>query len=105
MGPMTGRAAGYCAGYDAPGYANPFPGRGMAWGHGRVGGWGRGRRWRHWYYATGLPGWARFGHAPAYGPYAPPPTREQETEMLKEQAEWLKEQLDAISQRIAEFEQ
>jgi len=25
MGPMTGRAAGYCAGYEDPGYANPVP--------------------------------------------------------------------------------
>ena len=23
MGPMTGRAAGYCAGYPVPGYMNP----------------------------------------------------------------------------------
>ena len=30
MGPMTGRAAGYCAGYSVPGYMNPVPGRG-AW--------------------------------------------------------------------------
>ena len=29
MGPMTGRAAGYCAGYPVPGYANPIPGRGF----------------------------------------------------------------------------
>lgn len=103
MGPMTGRAAGYCAGYNVPGYANPIPGRGygMGWG----GGWGRGWRWRNWYYATGLPGWARFGYAPTYGPYAPQPTKEQEAEMLKEQAEWLRGQLDAISQRIAELEQ
>jgi len=31
MGPMTGRAAGYCAGYNVPGYMNPagrFAGRG-----------------------------------------------------------------------------
>jgi len=28
MGPMTGRAAGYCAGYTAPGFANPFWGGG-----------------------------------------------------------------------------
>jgi len=27
MGPMTGRAAGYCAGYGMPGYMNPIPGR------------------------------------------------------------------------------
>jgi len=27
MGPMTGRAAGYCAGYPVPGYMNPAAGR------------------------------------------------------------------------------
>ena len=27
MGPMTGRAAGYCAGYPMPGYVNPYGGR------------------------------------------------------------------------------
>lgn len=27
QGPMTGRAAGYCAGSDVPGYANPIPRR------------------------------------------------------------------------------
>ena len=82
-------------------------GRGRAWG----GGWGRG--WRNPHYATGLSGRPRFGYAPAwgpppaaaYGPYAAPPPPEQETEFLKTQAEWLKEQLDAISQRIAKLEQ
>ena len=114
---MTGRGAGYCTGYDAPGYVSPMPGRGFGMGRGRGGawggGWGRGRGWRHQYYATGMPGWARYGYAPtwdappaaAYGPYAAPPTPEQETEFLKTQAEWLKEQLDAISQRIAALEQ
>ncbi len=29
MGPMTGRAAGYCAGYVVPGYMNPRVGRGF----------------------------------------------------------------------------
>ena len=108
---MTGRGAGYCAGYGAPGYASPMPGRGF--GRGRGGGWGGGGRgWRNQYYATGVPGWARYGYAPAwdaspasaYGPYAAQPTPAQETEFLKTQAEWLKEQLDAISQRIAELE-
>jgi hypothetical protein len=117
MGPMTGRGAGYCAGYDMPGYANPMPGRGfgMGWGRDRAWGgvWGRGRGWRHQYYATGVPGWARFGYVPAwgappaavYGPYGAPPTPEQEAEFLRTQAEWLKGQLDAISQRITELEQ
>lgn len=27
LGPMTGRAAGYCVGYPAPGYMNPAAGR------------------------------------------------------------------------------
>ena len=87
MGPMTGRAAGYCAGYSVPGYMNPIPGRGF-WGRGRGFGWfgrgrGGGRGWRNWYYATGLPGWQRAGmglpawggrvstpYTGAYGPYA-----------------------------------
>jgi hypothetical protein len=101
FGPMTGRRAGYCAGYDVPGYENPMPGRGFGLGRGR----GRGRGWRHWYYATGLPGWARFGYAPTWGaPPAQPLTREQETEFLKSQAGGLQQELDAISQRIAELE-
>ena len=27
LGPMTGRAAGFCAGYPVPGYMNPIAGR------------------------------------------------------------------------------
>jgi hypothetical protein len=108
MGPMTGRAAGYCAGYDLPGYAHPFPrrGLGLGWWGGRRG-WGRG--WRYGYYATGLPGWAR-GYAPTwevgpmYGPPAPP-SREEQTRALKAQAEWLKDEMDAIHQRLSELEQ
>jgi hypothetical protein len=76
------------------------------------GGWGRGRGWRHGYYITGVPGWARFGHAPAwggpppaYGPYPAPPSREQEVDALRAQAEWLKQELEAVSQRLAELEQ
>jgi len=43
-GPMTGRGAGYCAGYSVPGYANPVSGYGRGWGRGRGRGFGRG--WR-----------------------------------------------------------
>jgi hypothetical protein len=110
QGPMTGRGAGYCAGFDAPGYTNPMPGRGfgMGWGRGygrwggRGRGFGRGGR-RNWGYgpAWGPPApWAY-----DYGPYAAPPTPAQETEALRAQAEWLKEQLDAITTRIEELEQ
>ncbi len=32
LGPMTGRAAGYCAGYPVPGFMNPYGGRlGLGW--------------------------------------------------------------------------
>jgi hypothetical protein len=120
MGPRTGRGAGYCAGYSAPGYANAVPGRGygMGWGRGMAwGGWGpgRGRGWRHRYYAPGLPGWARFGCAPGwgdpppgpYGPYggAAGPSPEQEGDFLRAQAQWLQEQLEAITGRLDELEQ
>ena len=40
-GPMTGRAAGYCAGYPVPGFMNPAPRYGRGIGFRR--GWGRGR--------------------------------------------------------------
>lgn len=116
-GPMTGRGAGYCGGYAAPGWANPVAGRGLGLGWGRGGarggrgGGGGGWRHRNWYYATGVPGWARFGDAPAWGappvggyaPFAAAPSREEETQVLRQQAEWLKQQLDAIGQRIEEL--
>ena len=104
MGPMTGRAAGYCAGYPVPGFMNPIP-RGGYGGWGGYGTWGaglwggRGRRggWRNWYRATGLPGWG------AYGYPAPPPVA-QELEMLRDQAEYLEDALKEIRQRIEELE-
>jgi hypothetical protein len=34
LGPMTGRAAGFCAGYSVPGYINPFMGRTGYYGFG-----------------------------------------------------------------------
>ena len=117
QGPMTGRAAGYCAGYGMPGYANPIPGRGF-WGRGGRGRgfWGRGggRGWRHWFYATGLPGWARapyggpaWGAPAAYPPYGTAysgPDKDQELQMLKDQADYFTEALDGIKKRIDELE-
>jgi len=103
MGPMTGRSMGYCAGYDAPGYASPAPGFGRAWGRGGWGGGGRG--WRNRYYATGLPRWARYDYPPAwaYGPYGPPMTEVQEVELLKGQAEALRREMEAITRRLEEL--
>lgn len=100
MGPMTGRAAGYCAGYPVPGYMNPIGGRGYwGWGRGR----GGGRGWRHWFYETGLPGWARAGLGFA-APVGPTVTAEQELAALKQQAEFLQNSLGQISERIEQLE-
>lgn len=111
---MTGRAAGYCAGYSAPGFANPIPGRGFGFGFGRGrGGFGRGfgmgfRGGRGAYRGGYGAGWAGYGPAayaaipPAYSGAAP--TRDQELDALNGQAEYLKETLDGIAKRIAELE-
>ena len=108
MGPMTGRGAGYCAGYNAPGFANPLPKRGF-WGAGR-GGFGGGRGHRYMYYATGLPGWARFGAAPYYAapygaqPFMPQATPENELDYLKSQAEYFQNALEDIKKQIEKLE-
>ena len=110
LGPMTGRGAGYCAGYGVPGYMNPWGGRGY-YGRGWYGGWGRGggRGWRHWYYATGLPGWARAGAYPAWGvtayPYYPGElSRDQEIELLKQHSQVLERDLENVRKRLSELE-
>jgi hypothetical protein len=99
MGPMTGRGAGYCAGYSAPGFANQAFGRGFGFGRGLGFGFrrGRGGRWAAPYtgYSYGVPQ-AR--------PYGPAPTRQEEMEGLKGQAEYLEETLDGIKKQIAELE-
>jgi len=104
-GPRTGRAAGWCAGYERPGYANPGPGFGMGMGYGRgrrAGGRGAsgGRGWRNMYYATGLPAWARGDVAP---PPPPAPAADLELAELKAQAARLAEGLDGIQKRIEEI--
>jgi len=95
---MTGRGAGYCAGYGVPGYLNPVPGRGFGFGFGRGRGWfGRGRGWGRWFYGAGWPGWAPY----AWGPGVPPaPSTATESQFLKQEAEALRRQLDAINKRL-----
>ncbi|MBN2512696.1 MAG: DUF5320 domain-containing protein [Sedimentisphaerales bacterium] len=102
MGPMTGRAAGYCGGYVMPGYANYGMGRGFIGRGGGFGGRGGGRGWRNWYYATGLPGWARFSGYPSG--FSAAPTAEQEHQALKQQAQYLADSLDMINKRIEELQ-
>ena len=103
VGPMTGRAAGFCAGYAMPGYMNPAGGRGY-FGRGR-GFWGRGggRGWRNQFYATGVGGGAGVG-AGYRGPTAAGITGEQELQGLKQQAEFLQNSLNQINERVEQLE-
>lgn len=115
MGPMTGRAAGYCAGYAAPGFTNAAGGRGFR-GMGRGGGFGGGRGRRNQYYATGLTGMQRaamgypaFGGvmppvAPYQAPFAQPVSAEQQLDALKGQAEYFADALEGIRKQIEELE-
>ncbi|MBN1605667.1 MAG: DUF5320 domain-containing protein [Polyangiaceae bacterium] len=114
LGPMTGRGAGFCAGYPVPGFMNPGWGRGggRGWGHGGGGGGGGGGGWRHRhrYYASGLPGWQRAWMADsAYAPplpatFGPMMTKEQELEALKHQATYFEQALEQLRDRIREVD-
>jgi hypothetical protein len=102
-GSRTGRGLGYCADYGVPGYSNTryrFQGR-------RFGGFGRGRGFKRMYYATGQPGWARFGYgqAPATAPQAPvqAPAKGQEISFLEQEQKEIESELEAIKKRIAEL--
>ena len=96
MGPMTGRGAGFCAGMNRPGYANPsvFGGRGLGFGRGRGFGMGMGRgaRWGANYAPVAQP-----------APYAPIPPQD-ELNALKSQAEYFGSMLEDIQNRITEME-
>jgi hypothetical protein len=56
------------------------------------------------FHMTGLPGWMRFGAAPAWGAPVAAPTPEQEADYLRAEAEQLRTELDAISTRLNELE-
>jgi hypothetical protein len=104
---MTGRAAGYCAGYGMPGYMNPIPGRGGWFGRGRGMGWGRGRGWgRGWGRGAwgGPAGAYGYGYPAAPPVYAAPPTAAQEVEFLRQQAEAMRQGLSDIEGRIQTLE-
>ena len=94
LGPMTGRGAGYCASFAVPGYVNPSfgPGRGRGF-------WGRGggRGWRNRCY----PGLRQAGY---YGPTMAAADPENELQVLQNQAEAMKANLEQINERIAQLE-
>jgi Family of unknown function (DUF5320) len=100
-GPRQGRGAGYCGGFDMPGYASRGLGRGRGRGFGPAdagGGRGFGRRWR-WF---GLGGaldtfpWGEDG--PAFD-------AERERQALRSHADALRARLRAIESRLAESDE
>jgi hypothetical protein len=90
------------------------PGVGPSFGFGRGGGrgFGRGvgggRGWRHRYYATGLPGWARGRYfapvQPVEEPYDSEFNARQEKAYLKAQLKQYRRSLDEIKRRLEELE-
>ncbi len=108
MGPMTGRGTGYCPGYSAPGYMNPYGIRHAGFGGGFRGGFGA-RGYKGYHYGAGFPGWYRYNvNWPAWGgaegyPFAPDIEPGQEKELLERQADALQQQLDDIRARIDEL--
>ena len=112
-GPRSGRAAGYCAGHDLPGYANEsVPPMGMGRGYGRGGGRGQGR--------GGGRGMGRgigrgMGRGMGRGPPGPDPsyyepmpsqgpvTPQDEVSYLEGAAESLEADLKAVKDRIKEL--
>jgi len=108
MGPMTGKAAGYCAGYPVAGYMNPYGGRSRQNGGFKVGfaeGRGSGRGCKHRFFAIDMPGRLRSNANPSEqtNPFISGFTPEQEMEQLKDQSELLKQQLDDMQTRIDEL--
>ena len=91
MGPMTGRGAGFCAGYGVPGYTNPGYGQGLAFG--AFG--GRGRRNR--FFATSRPGWRHFAGMSFPEPLVAP---QDELDVLKGQAHYLDACLKGLQARM-----
>jgi hypothetical protein len=88
-GPMTGRRAGYCGGYNIHEHVSP--------GHYYGAGFGRGRGYgRNPYPFTGM-GWGRHYDYRAYN-YTPSKTDEKQA--LKIQAEYLENELKQVKNRL-----
>ena len=102
-GPMTGGGRGYCNPYGRSYGGRSFGGgrgfgRGFGAGYGRGRGYGRGFGWRSAYPAQDI--W--YGE-PSYGaPYRMNP--DEEVNMLKGEAQAMKNELDAINRRIETLE-
>ncbi|MGD8889419.1 MAG: DUF5320 domain-containing protein [Desulfobacterales bacterium] len=97
-GPMTGWGRGPCNSGASYGLERSGSRRGIGFGY------GRGRGYRHMFWETGLPRWAR-RRSDWSGPYRESyHSREDEVRMLKEEAEALKDDLNAIERRMNDLE-
>jgi len=94
MGPMTGGGWGLCGPWGF--------GRGVGFGRGFGPGRGYGFGWRA-PYANPYAGAVPYGYGVG-GPYAPQMTKEEELDLLKNQAQEVKSQLDQIEARIKDLE-
>lgn len=113
MGPMSGRAAGLCAGFPVPGYMNPVAGRGFGAGSGRGFGRGMGRGMGRGFgrgfgqgFGRGFgPGWSRWGAPYPYSNYAAygSPGPQDERAFLQSEMEALQAELESIRQRLDEL--
>lgn len=91
MGPMTGRAAGFCAGFNVPGFANVC---GRGGGFGRGFGRGMGMRRMMW-----------FGQTSSFGPnqQAAADVEQDELVILEKQAKIMSQNMEQIQRRIEEL--
>lgn len=98
QGVMTGGARGYCA--------VALNSEGVRRGNGRgYYGRARGRGHRNCFYATGLPGWMRDQRGmQAFGNFGRIVSKDDELTMLKDQAGYLKDELDVIQARVQDLE-
>src|SRR4030042_2727579 len=97
QGPRTGRALGFCSGYDSPGYTKGFGG-GMGRGFGFGRGMGRGRG-----FGIGrFFGWPYTGSFQEF-PGMQPVSEDDGIKMLKSQAESLKRTQKDIEKRLSEL--
>ncbi len=97
QGAMTGGGRGYCA--------VPVEGAGGQFGRGVPEVRGGGRGWRNCFYATGLSGWMRGQRGTrVFGSFSRTLSKEDELSVLKRQAEYLKNELDALQTRVHDLE-
>jgi len=87
MGPMTGGGRGFCSPWGSGAVSRPY-GRFL----------GRGYGYHNWSY-----GYPYYGAPASVIPSASPMTREQELDLLKDQAQTLKDQLGQIESRIEQL--